>query len=269
MFNNVKRWLEGATGFELRRKKLPIHLAWIGLLELRDEIVQARGASRENPEIDFLDFCRNYLTHSRSQLFQDLFVLHHLKRMKNGFFVEFGAADGIDLSNTYLLESQYEWNGILAEPARGWHESLLRNRRCAIDTRCVADRTGMKVIFNEAKQRELSTIDKYSAGDHNAKKRTVGTRYEVSTISLNDLLEEHNAPEAIDYLSVDTEGSELSILRTFNFAKYAPRVITVEHNFVSSVRIDVNHLLSANGYHRIFDVLSEFDDWYVRAKGDA
>src|SRR5208282_3167640 len=44
------------------------------------------------------------LPRSRAQLRQDLFVLSELDFKKNGFFVEFGATNGLDLSNTYLLE---------------------------------------------------------------------------------------------------------------------------------------------------------------------
>ena len=53
-----------------------------------------------------------------SQLRQDLFVLNELDFKENGYFVEFGATDGIKLSNSYLLEKSFNWNGILAEPAR-------------------------------------------------------------------------------------------------------------------------------------------------------
>jgi hypothetical protein len=57
------------------------------------------------------------LPHSTAQLRQDLFVLSFLQCKSDGFFVEFGATNGIDWSNTHLLETQYGWNGILAEPA--------------------------------------------------------------------------------------------------------------------------------------------------------
>ena len=85
----------------------------------------------------------------------------------------------------------------------------------------------------------------------------------VDTLSLDDLLEKHQAPREIDYLSVDTEGTEFDILRTFDFQRHQVRVITVEHNHTAQ-REQLHSLLSAKGFQRKFQALSRFDDWYVR-----
>lgn len=65
-------------------------------------------------------------------------------------------------------------------------------------------------------------------------------------------------------MSVDTEGSELEILRGFDFGKYDIRIITVEHNGVEPDRSQIFELLSGLGYERRLTALSNFDDWYVR-----
>lgn len=65
-----------------------------------------------------------YFRKSKSQIRQDLFVLAELNFKTNGFFVEFGATNGIDLSNSHLMEKEFGWKGILAEPAKCWHKDL-------------------------------------------------------------------------------------------------------------------------------------------------
>ena len=64
---------------------------------------------------------------------------------KKGFFVEFGACDGIYYSNTFLLEKKYKWEGILAEPNNIWKHNLLLNRSCKISHDCVSNETGKKI----------------------------------------------------------------------------------------------------------------------------
>ncbi|MFM8857934.1 MAG: FkbM family methyltransferase [Actinomycetota bacterium] len=203
------------------------------------------------------------LRQSRSQLRQDLFVLSHLDFKTNGFFVEFGATDGVSLSNTLLLERDYGWSGIVAEPARRWHKELTRNRTCAIDTRCVWTETGTQVEFLETSRRGLSTISEFADGDLHSEARSDATSYSVATVSLNDLLRTHKAPHEIDYLSIDTEGSELTILESFDFSQHTFEVITCEHNF-GSQRSGILSLLRDNGYLHVFEDLSKFDDWYIR-----
>jgi FkbM family methyltransferase len=199
---------------------------------------------------------------SRSQLRQDLFVLHELGWKRRGYFVEFGATNGVDLSNTYLLEKEYDWSGILAEPATLWHEELDKNRTAIIDKRCVWKKTGESLLFNETKNAELSTIYDLSSSDYHAKERGNGKKYWVETVSLTDLLDECKAPREIDYMSVDTEGSEFDILEGFDFRKYRVRVITCEHNY-SPARLRLTQLLEKNGYCRKHESLSRFDDWWV------
>jgi FkbM family methyltransferase len=202
---------------------------------------------------------------SKSQLGQDLFVLSCLDFKKNGFFVEFGAADGVEFSNTYLLEKEFGWSGILAEPAKRWHPELRKNRNSLIETDCVWGNSNSTLTFNEAPSGVLSTIDSFSSSDFHHKARIHGTRYSVKTISLQDLLDKHNAPPQIDYLSIDTEGSEYEILKNFNFDKYQFKVITCEHNY-EPAREKIHELLTGKGYVRKFDNLSQFDDWFVKAE---
>lgn len=192
-------------------------------------------------------------------------MLYALQRKQNGYFVEFGATNGVDSSNSFLLEKHYGWSGILAEPGRVWHAQLRANRKNAIDTRCVWSESGQRLEFNEVQEPELSTINAYSHTDRYRESRIRGSKYEVETVTLNELLRTHGAPSHIDYLSIDTEGSEYDILSKFDFEKYDIRVITCEHNYTEA-RETIFKLLSAKGYVRKFELFSQVDDWYVRSR---
>jgi FkbM family methyltransferase len=215
------------------------------------------------PERDFLMFCVRHISASKAQRFQDLLVLHLTGEKRNGYFVEFGATNGLRMSNSYVLEKSYGWSGIVAEPCRHWHRDLQLNRQCSIDLRCVWSKTGEHVEFREPPDAELATIARFSDGDFHAKSRRSGQLYSVETVSLNDLLLQHGAPHLIDFLSIDTEGSEFDILSAFDLDAHDIRIITVEHNY-TTMRARIRDLLTANRYGPLFEDLSQWDDWYVR-----
>jgi len=199
---------------------------------------------------------------SRSQFKQDVFALMVNKFKEDGYFVEFGATNGFDISNTYILEKQFGWRGVLVEPAKMWQENLIKNRDCNIEFDCVWHTSGELLDFDMVKEGELSTLSIFSNSDEHAKARQEKITYVVNTISLIDLLKKYNAPKEIDYLSVDTEGSELDILSAFDFNEYRFNCITIEHNFTEN-REKLKFLLAQNGYKRVFKHLSKWDDWYI------
>jgi FkbM family methyltransferase len=212
--------------------------------------------------LQYLHKCLECMPKSKSQYRQDLFVLSQLGFKTKGFFVEFGATDGVGLSNTFLLEKEFQWTGILAEPARCWHDALRRNRAAIIETCCVWRDSHSTLTFNEVENAGLSTISTCNDCDLHQAARRNGSVYTVKSISLLDLLEEHNAPTVVDFLSIDTEGSEYEILGSFDFSKFRFRVITCEHNY-TPMREQIFQLLTKNGYSRVFQQISYNDDWYI------
>ncbi len=83
---------------------------------------------------------------------------------------------------------------------------------------------------------------------------------DVMTVSLNDVFEDYFNGNSIEYMSVDTEGSEFEILS--NFKKYHPSIVTVEHNYTDA-RDKLNDLFINSGYVQIFSEFTNFDAWYV------
>jgi hypothetical protein len=84
----------------------------------------------------------------------------------------------------------------------------MENRSTNIDNNCVWKKSGSTLMFNEVDAAELSTINTHSESDIHKDFRKQGKIFDVNTVLLNDLLSKFNAPMHIDYLSIDTEGSE-------------------------------------------------------------
>ena len=82
------------------------------------------------------------------------------------------------------------------------------------------------------------------------------------TITLNDVIDEHFNNITPSYISIDTEGSEYEILKSFNFVNYRPKLFTIEHNY-TDLEIKIDDLMSDNKYKRVFKNLTDFDAWYV------
>src|SRR2546430_17225098 len=118
----------------------PIFACFDGLLDIRDAVQRyglldirdvVQRYVKDNPnELGglFTRVCAINFTNSYAQRFQDLLVLFLMNGKRDGFFVEFGATNGRDLSNTFMLEQHFSWKGLLAEPANCWHTGLKANR---------------------------------------------------------------------------------------------------------------------------------------------
>tara|TARA_B100001093_G_C26556009_1_gene896575 strand:+ start:110 stop:736 length:627 start_codon:yes stop_codon:yes gene_type:complete len=201
------------------------------------------------------------MSDSFSQFKQDLHVLESYNYKKNGYFIEIGASDGIRLSNTYLLETKYNWNGICVEPVPEVFDKLCKNRPNSICINnpiyCISDQNIHFAISNHKKNQ--SGIDKH-IDRHKKKIGNNKTIVNLKTLSFNDLLKKCQSPNFIDYLSLDTEGSEYEILKTFDFDKYTIGIIHVEHNRIEPRRTQIRNLLLSNGY--IFIKKKRVDDFY-------
>jgi FkbM family methyltransferase len=197
-----------------------------------------------------------------SQLNQDLNVLKFYNNKKDGYFIEIGASDGMELSNTYLLEKEYNWKGICVEPIPSRYEKLCINRsnsNCC--NRAVYHTSDMEVTFDIANEYDLLSGISEKIEDCNEKAKANKTSITVKTITFNDLLAHYNAPNHIDYLSLDTEGSELDILQSVDFNRYTFGLIDVEHNYTEPRRTKMRELLTSNGYKYVKE--NKWDDCYV------
>ena len=206
----------------------------------------------------------------KSQLYQDIFAVLMVGNNYDKTFLEFGATDGLELSNTYLLENNYGWTGVLCEPSPQWYDILKKNRpNTKIVTECIWNKSNQKLRFFVSDVGVLSTLEEFKESDKlsipgNTKLRIEkGNLVTVNTISLNELIEKEFNGKSPSYISIDTEGSEYEILKAFDFKKYDPVCFTIEHNF-TNLQKDIDEIMKNHNYIRIFKEITVFDAWYVR-----
>lgn len=199
---------------------------------------------------------------SVSQLGQDLWVLEKTDYKRSGFFVEFGATDGVLLSNTWLLEKEFDWKGICAEPNPKFFEKLKKNRDCIASNQYIGRTTGEQVEFILADA--FGGSKEFAGDDMHTEKRNAyaeaGHVVTLTSISLDEFLKQHNAPREIDYMSIDTEGSEYDLLRSFPLTEWNIKLLSIEHNY-SKQRELIHSLLRKHGYIR---TERDWDDLYEK-----
>lgn len=205
---------------------------------------------------------------SRSYQGQDLFVLDVLAGLRGGFFLDSGASDGINGSNTLLLETEFGWRGICVEPNDELFSRLASARRCICVNCCLYDRPcdvaflqGAGVFGGIVEEYEPRLLD-YARSMIASRGGAPGGDGAVSkrARTIRSIFREHAAPRVIDYWSLDTEGSELSLLRSFPFDEHIVRVLTVEHN-LTPARERIRDFLERRGYRRVRAL--GIDDGYV------
>lgn len=203
---------------------------------------------------------------SHSYQGQDLFVLEVLSGLRGGFFLDSGASDGVSGSNTLLLETRYGWGGLCVEPNTQLFARLIQTRRCTAVNCCLYNCEG-EVPFFEAAGVLGGIVAEYDpALLQQAEELAAATGSPLAAPvqrparRIGSLLDEIDAPRVIDYWSLDTEGSELAILRSFPWGRYGVRVLTVEHNRTAR-RWEIRRFLEAQGFRVAGDL--GIDDVYV------
>ncbi|NND82018.1 MAG: FkbM family methyltransferase [Gammaproteobacteria bacterium] len=187
------------------------------------------------PEFDYGDLtAQGYY----SQCGQDKWLLENLFRdQQSGTFVDIGAHDGVSFSNTYRME-QVGWQGLAIEPMPEAFEKLQNNRSCITVNGCVSDSersakfrliTGysqmLSGLVEEYDERHLQRIDR-ELEIHGGSRRDI----DVECFRLDRLCGDHNFAE-IDFLNLDVEGAELTVLKSIDFSALTIRVIAVENNY--------------------------------------
>jgi len=195
-----------------------------------------------------------------SQIRQDEKIISRLHNKKNGFFVDIGANDGTTFSNTKTLEESLGWTGICVEANIKPFKICAETRKCKTINLAVFSHKGT-VNFSSCANSLIGGVkDSFDKGHQELSgKNDTFKDWEVKADTLFNILEDNNAPIYIDYISMDTEGSELLILEKFfeqNNGKYRIKYMDLEHNY-NHVKIrKIVTLLENNGYKCI-----EINQW--------
>ncbi len=199
----------------------------------------------------------------KSQYGQDRFVANLLGGKRGGVFVDIGAHDGTSYSNSLLFEEELGWSGVCIEPNPEPFAKLQDCRKCVCIQAAVSDKPGKAEFvqltgYGEMLSGLVSGVKRDEMQDainnHGAQMQTVT----VNCVRLGDVLRQHQI-DKVDYLSIDTEGIEFTILQTIPLHDLDITVITIENNFTDG---RIERYLRSKGY-RLIAILS-CDEVYLK-----
>ena len=168
---------------------------------------------------------------------------------KNGIYIELGAYDGIQQSNTKFFEDNRNWTGILIEPSQKRYNSCLINRPKSLcfNYACV-ENNDIKLVKGDWNHL-MSSV--------NGKRNNVNSNLltEAKAKTLENILDEckdyfktnldKNLETDIDFISIDTEGYEYNVLCGLNLEKYKPKYLLIEIYKIDYDKI-INYLYQHN-----------------------
>ena len=163
----------------------------------------------------------------------------------NGFYIECGANDGVDQSNTWHFEKFKNWHGILIEAHPEIFRELIKNR----DKRNIL--VNKFLVSNNYKSQTVNI----SNNDLISKFSTTNEGSSLSTpITLTEVLRKNYVPKLIDLFSLDVEGYEFEVLEGIDFENYKFKYFLIETNDFDKL----NSYLIAKKY-KFIDKLSNHD----------
>ncbi|MGD1056994.1 MAG: FkbM family methyltransferase [Solirubrobacteraceae bacterium] len=198
---------------------------------------------------------------SHAQFAEDLILAEIFGERVGGCCVEVGANDGITGSASYLFERR-GWQCLLVEPIPALVEEIRTHRTCKVVNCAASSREG------EAKFIVAEGVEAVSGLDLTPERvewirRAGGTIREISvrTATLDSLLEEAGFT-ALDFVTIDVEGHELSVLEGFDVGSYRPRVVIVEDNSVAG-DAGVARYMTEHGY--VHFKRTGVNEWYAHS----
>jgi FkbM family methyltransferase len=194
--------------------------------------------------------------HSRPVERQESLIWDYFEQRNNGFFVEVGANHPTTGSLTWFF-AQRGWRGILIEPERRFLELLRENRpeSTVFGVACSsAEKTGYADLHIPPE-----SLNGFATLDPNAEDCRIEyqRKERVRVVTLDWIVAEAGNPQ-IDLVIIDTEGTELDVLRGFSLSVHQPALLVIEDKVQS---LDKHRYLRQNRYRLV--KRTELNNWYI------
>jgi FkbM family methyltransferase len=195
----------------------------------------------------------------------DKIIRDYFADKEYGVCIEVGAVDGIEYSNSYHFELS-GWDTLCIEPIPIYYEKLSKNRKrslnYAISSENIDNVDFTSVVLNNDSRTAISGIyvdDRLFKQIKNLGYNPIKEKIKVSSRRLDWCIENYFNFETIDFISIDTEGTELDVLKSFDVNKYNIKLLVIENNFNDS---DIENYLNSKGWFK--DKRVEVNDFYIK-----
>jgi len=202
-----------------------------------------------------------------SQIQQDKILNEQIfKNNKNGFFVDIGANHPTLHSNSYFFEKELNWKGICIEPQNDMVKLLKEQRSSIILNHGVYNKktelefcktiSGLSGIVETYENEHIKRINNESK---NLKIQNIVYKIQVDT--LENVFDKYKV-DTVDYMSLDTEGSEYEVLQGINYDKVKINIIDIEDNYPNSEKSkSIHNFLSSKQFKYIGNI--QWDKIYM------
>lgn len=186
---------------------------------------------------------------------QDKHVDNFFNKKENGYFVDIGCSHYSEGSNTYFFEKNRNWKGIcidLFDYSEMYKEH--RPNSIFINGAVTNFNTNDVKYVDILEANVLSSVESLTCERHKKrfeKENCNVIKRSVPNLNFNNILIENKAPMNIDYISIDTEGSELEIIKSIDFSKWNIKIFTIEFNGKEYWnRTEMDNIMKNQGYKK-------------------
>tara|TARA_R110000824_G_scaffold315988_1_gene503145 strand:+ start:164 stop:805 length:642 start_codon:yes stop_codon:yes gene_type:complete len=197
------------------------------------------------------------------QFSTDVLIELYFEGKETGVCVEVGVANGERGSNTFYFEKK-GWKTLCIEPNPSYFKMAQDIRKECVLAACGSKNETLPfTVFDIGRNNIMSSVSGLKPDERlvDQHKNIINDRYviDVEVRTLDDILSEQKYEKNIDFISIDTEGTELDVLKGLNLDYWNVRLLVVENNFNDR---DIEEYLNNFGYKK--DARWKINDFYIK-----